>query len=95
MLTKPLNTLRRYANDARGIKRKKGLRNNLIYATRGKRGYILATRNLKAGEEVVWYGTDYWKPWLESHLATKKKEREAKNRANDKAHKGHAKRSAA
>jgi SET domain-containing protein len=91
--------LARYANDARGIGRRKGIRNNCIYESRGKRGYIVATRNIKPGEEIfVWYGTDYWKPWLETYNEMKKKEKAAKRKSKSKEagkQKKHAKRSAA
>lgn len=56
----------RYANDARGIGRVPGLRNNAQYEikTKGgeKRVYIVATRTIRPGEEVfVHYGDDYWR----------------------------------
>lgn len=52
----------RYANDARGIRRVAGCRNNSEYITRGKRCYISATRRIRAGEEVfVDYGRAYWR----------------------------------
>ncbi len=55
------DSLARYANDARGIGRVNGLRNNAVYAIKKGKGYIQATRNIKPGEEVfVWYGPDYW-----------------------------------
>lgn len=52
----------RYANDARGFVRVKGLNNNCVYETEGDRCYIVATRNINAGEEIfVDYTRDYWK----------------------------------
>jgi SET domain-containing protein len=52
----------RYANDARGHSRLTGARNNSEYVVRNKKVYIVATRNIKAGMEIlVSYGTDYWK----------------------------------
>jgi SET domain-containing protein len=75
--------LAQFANDARGLTRKKGCRNNSYYAVRNRRSYIIASRNIKPGEEIfVWYGSDYWKEWLESFLAQKKK---AKDEAKAKA----------
>lgn len=80
------DALARYANDARGVGRKKGIRNNCYYATRGGKAYIIASRTIKPGEEIfVWYGDDYWKEWLESVEALKKKKRaEARAKATHK-----------
>jgi len=51
----------RYANDARGLVRIEGVRNNSEYVSEGKRCFIEATRNIKAGEEIfVNYGREYW-----------------------------------
>lgn len=56
-----VKTLGRYANDARGLVRLSGIRNNSEYVSEGKRCYIEATRNIKAGEEIfVNYGRAYW-----------------------------------
>jgi uncharacterized protein len=53
--------LGRYANDARGMKRKKGLRNNAVYETVGLKVYIVATRDIPPGSEIlVDYGKEYW-----------------------------------
>lgn len=87
--------LARYANDARGVRRKKGIRNNSSYDTRGRRGYIVASRNIKPGEEIfVWYGPDYWGPWIEAMNEQKKKERARKKKNSRKAKTAHAKRTA-
>jgi SET domain-containing protein len=58
--------LGRYANDASGVGRVDGIRNNAQYEikTRGgeKRVFIVATRKINANDEVlVSYGNDYWK----------------------------------
>lgn len=51
----------RYANDARGLKRVKGLKNNATYQVFGERCYIVAERDINAGEEIfVDYTQDYW-----------------------------------
>ncbi len=51
----------RYANDAAGIVRVKGLKNNSDYIIFGDRCYIVASRNIMAGEEVfVNYTKSYW-----------------------------------
>lgn len=51
----------RYANDARGLSRIKGLRNNAEYVPSGSKVYIDAVRDIPAGAEVlVDYGREYW-----------------------------------
>lgn len=56
----------RYANDAKGIGRVDGLKNNAQYEIKTRQGekrvFIVATRTIKANDEVfVDYGKDYWK----------------------------------
>lgn len=56
-----IKTFGRYANDAQGLVRVQGVRNNSEYVSEGKRCFIEATRNIKAGEEIlVSYGREYW-----------------------------------
>ena len=51
----------RYANDAKGLTRLEGLRNNARYEVVKGQVFIKASRNIKAGEEIfVSYGTSYW-----------------------------------
>jgi hypothetical protein len=51
----------RYANDAAGLTRVKGLKNNCFYDIEDGRGYIVSKRNIKAGEEIfVDYTKEYW-----------------------------------
>ena len=51
----------RFANDAAGLIRVKGLRNNCIYRIDEDKCFIVATRNIKAGEEIlVSYTRAYW-----------------------------------
>lgn len=53
--------LAKYANDALGITHIKGLRNNAAYDVKKGRCFIVATRNIKPGEEIlVGYGKEYW-----------------------------------
>jgi hypothetical protein len=50
-----------YANDARGIVRMEGIRNNAEYITEKRRCYIEASRDIPAGAEIlVGYGAEYW-----------------------------------
>jgi len=52
----------RFANDAAGITKVKGLKNNTEYNIEGKkRCFIIAKRNINAGEEIfVSYTREYW-----------------------------------
>ncbi|CAN5461750.1 hypothetical protein BH09BAC3_BH09BAC3_15750 [soil metagenome] len=56
-----ITALGRYANDAAGHSRVKGLLNNSVYNIYGNRCFIEATRDIKKGSEVfVEYGKEYW-----------------------------------
>ena len=56
------NELARYANDAKGLSKVKGITNNCSYVVYKKSGWIEAEKNIKAGEEIfVSYGKEYWK----------------------------------
>lgn len=56
-----VKSLARYANDAGGLVRLEGIRNNSEFVSEGKRCFIEATRNIKAGEEIfAGYGREYW-----------------------------------
>jgi uncharacterized protein len=51
----------RYANDASGLSRIDGLRNNTRYEIINGEVVIRASRNIKSGEEIfVSYGRAYW-----------------------------------
>lgn len=51
----------RFANDARGITRIKGIRNNAAYVEDGLKVYIESTHNIPANSEIlVGYGKEYW-----------------------------------
>ncbi|MEI8136009.1 MAG: SET domain-containing protein [Bacteroidota bacterium] len=51
----------RYANDAAGIGRVAGLKNNANYEIFDDHCYIVASRDIKAGEEIfVNYTKEYW-----------------------------------
>jgi SET domain-containing protein len=50
-----------FANDAMGITRIEGLRNNCEYVTEKKRCFIEAKKDIPAGSEIlVGYGAEYW-----------------------------------
>lgn len=51
----------RFANDAAGIGRVKGIKNNCDYEIIENKCFIVAQRDIKAGEEIfVSYSKDYW-----------------------------------
>jgi len=51
----------RYANDASGLKKVKGLSNNAEFVNEGLHGYIDAKKDIPAGAEIfVSYGKEYW-----------------------------------
>ena len=53
--------LARYANDANGLVRIKGVTNNCDYITDGLKPYIESKKDIPAGSEIlVDYGKDYW-----------------------------------
>jgi SET domain-containing protein len=53
--------LARYANDARGLKKVKGLLNNCVYVNDGLKVYIESVKDIPAGSEIlVSYGKGYW-----------------------------------
>ncbi|RYY46832.1 MAG: SET domain-containing protein [Chitinophagaceae bacterium] len=53
--------LARYANDAQGLAKVKGLTNNAAYEEEKKRVFIKATKDILPGQEIfVRYGKEYW-----------------------------------
>ena len=51
----------RYANDAQGLSKTKGLTNNCVYETEGDKCFIVSTKDIGAGEEIfVSYTKEYW-----------------------------------
>jgi uncharacterized protein len=69
----------RYANDANGIERVPGIRNNCSYEIWKNRGWITAEKNIPAGAEIfVSYGADYWKDIRYNRRLDKERENEKK-----------------
>lgn len=69
---KTLSALARYANDARGLTRVKGLTNNCVYVNENNRAFIESVKNIPAGSEIfVDYTQDYWKVMKENLKADK------------------------
>ena len=55
------SALARYANDARGLQRVKGVSNNAEYTEDGIKVYIESVKEIPAGAEIlVEYGKEYW-----------------------------------
>jgi SET domain-containing protein len=53
--------LARYANDARGMNKVKGISNNADYVEDGLKVYIESTKDIPANSEIfVGYGKEYW-----------------------------------
>lgn len=69
----------RYANDARGHSKTKGVLNNSEFVVENKRVFIYAKKDILKGEEIlVSYGSEYWKEvakYKKSLMPEKKKEK--------------------
>src|SRR5688572_23961937 len=53
--------LARYANDAQGMVKKNGVRNNARYVVDGLKVFIQAVKDIPMGSEIfVSYGKEYW-----------------------------------
>ncbi len=78
--------LARYANDARGMSRVKGITNNSEYTEEGLKVYIVATKDIPAnGEIFVGYGKEYWDVIKDYYKNLKKKKvKKKKKRVSQK-----------
>mgnify|MGYP002789398993 CR=1 FL=1 len=86
------SALARYANDARGLVRIKGLLNNCEYETEGTRAFIIAKKDIPANTEIlVDYGNEYWQVIRENIKLWKEEAKEKEKAAADKAKKKTAK----
>ena len=71
----------RYANDARGLVRIKGIVNNADYVVDGLKAYIESKKDIPAGAEIfVDYGKDYGKVIRENMKLVSQEEKEASKR---------------
>jgi SET domain-containing protein len=71
----------RYANDARGLVRIKGIVNNSDYVTDGLKAYIESKKDIPAGGEIfVDYGKDYWKVIRQNMKLASEEEKKASKR---------------
>ena len=74
---KTMKALARYANDAKGLTRIKGVINNCDYAVVGLKAYIESKKDIPAGSEIfVDYGDEYWKVIRENRRLWAKEEKE-------------------
>jgi SET domain-containing protein len=79
----------RFANDARGIGRVSGLRNNAHYEIQTRKGekrvFIVATRTIEPSQEIfVHYGDDYWRYLSNTRELFLKLEREKRQKRTAK-----------
>lgn len=75
---KTMRALARYANDARGLSRIKGVTNNCDYVNDGLKAYIESKKDIQPGEEIlVSYGDEYWKVIRDNIKAEKEKLKKA------------------
>jgi uncharacterized protein len=72
-----MKALARYANDAKGLTRIKGITNNCVYVNDGLRAYIEAVKNIAAGAEIL---VDYGKPYWDVIKENKKEELQAQKK---------------
>lgn len=76
---KTLSALARYANDAKGITRVKGINNNCVYVNDNLRAYIESTKDIPAGGEIlVDYTKEYWDV-MRVNIREREKEKAAVN----------------
>lgn len=72
--------LARFANDAKGLTKIKGITNNCKYEIYKNSGWIAATKDFVSGSEVfVSYGTEYWRDIRYNINLEKKNKQKAKN----------------
>jgi SET domain-containing protein len=79
-----LSALARYANDARGMRKIKGIVNNAEYVEEGLRVFIVAKKDIPANSEIlVGYGKEYWDVIKENYREQEKaKKAEARKKSN-------------
>ncbi|MHB8260837.1 MAG: SET domain-containing protein [Bacteroidia bacterium] len=75
----------RYANDANGFTRVKGIKNNTEYEIVGDKCFVVATRDINAGEEIYTdYTKDYWDSMRYNHRLKKRQEKAAEKQSAKK-----------
>ena len=77
--------LARYANDARGMNKIKGITNNADYVEDGLKVYIESTKDIPANAEIfVGYGKEYWDVIKAYKKSQEKKPQPGKKKARKK-----------
>ena len=72
--------LARFANDANGLSKVKGITNNCKYDIYKNTGWITSTKNIKAGSEIlVRYGPEYWRD-IRYNIKLEKEKKEAEKK---------------
>ncbi len=75
------DALARFANDAKGLTKVKGINNNCVYEIYKNSGWIAATKNISAGSEIlVSYGAEYWRDIRYNIKLEKETQKEAKRK---------------
>jgi SET domain-containing protein len=78
-------SMARYANDAQGLTRIKGINNNCEYNIEGLRVFIDAKKDIPAGTEIlVDYGREYWSVIRYNNRLTAKEQGPAKEQGSEK-----------
>jgi uncharacterized protein len=76
----------RYANDAKGLIRVKGIANNAEYKEEGLKVFIVAKKDIPAGGEIlVDYGKEYWQVIRHNQRIDKKRSKRSR-KSSDKKH---------
>ena len=82
---KTLSALARYANDAKGISRVKGITNNCVYVNDKGKAYIESVKDIPAGGEIfVDYTKGYWDVIRANIRANEIEKRKAEKAASKK-----------
>ncbi len=70
------SAMARYANDAKGLQRVKGIKNNAEYVEEGLKVFIESKKDIPAGEEIlVEYGKEYWDVIRHNHKVEEERKR--------------------
>jgi len=77
------SSLARYANDARGLQRVKGISNNAEYVEEGTRVFIESRKDIPAGAEIlVEYGKEYWQV-IRHNIRVERQRQKLRDRKNN------------
>ncbi len=77
-------SIAQYANDARGITRIDGVKNNAEYVTEKKKCFVETVKDIPAGSEIlVGYGAEYWQV-IRYNIRLEQKNKEKEGKLNSK-----------